>query len=133
MIAQERETIEHSLELAAQAFDDPTPDVFARMFEVNPEYESLFVMDTDGGVRGSMLQQAIECILDHVAGGHAAGSILSTQCMDHEGYGVPTDQFMVFFVAMRDVFREALGVRWTGATEQAWSGLLAELETKATG
>ena len=50
---------------------DPTADVYARLFAAHPELEALFLMDRDGGVRASMMQQALECIVDHT--GDAAG------------------------------------------------------------
>ena len=43
-----------TLERASERCADPAPLIYRRLFELRPEFRSLFVMDTDGGVRGSM-------------------------------------------------------------------------------
>ena len=58
--------ITHTLELAAERCEDPAPLIYERLFDMHPELEELFVMDTDGGVRGSMVESSIEYILDFV-------------------------------------------------------------------
>ena len=65
MIGADAELILATLEIVAERRGDPTPDVYARLFAVHPELEALFLMDRDGGVRASMMQQALECIVDH--------------------------------------------------------------------
>ena len=58
-----------SLQAVADRRGDAAGDVYARLFAASPELEALFVLDRDGGVRASMMQQALECILDHAEGG----------------------------------------------------------------
>ena len=53
-----------SLELLSERAGDVTDEVYARLFARYPELEAMFSMDTDGGVRGSMLMQAFDCLMD---------------------------------------------------------------------
>ena len=117
-----------SLELAAQRCDDPAPLIHARLFEMHPHLEALFVMDSDGGVRGSMVQSSIEYILDFVGENRTAKFLIPAARSDHEGYGVPDDTFDEFFVAMQDVFADLLGPDWTEGMAGAWEKLLARLK-----
>ena len=50
--------ITRTLEMVAERRGDPTADVYVRLFGRYPELERLFLMDRDGGVRASMMQQA---------------------------------------------------------------------------
>ena len=115
-----------TLEAVAERRGDPTPDVYRRLFEAHPHLKRLFVMDTNGDVRASMMQQGLECILDYVGERLVAPQIISAERARHDGYGVPQDQFDAFFVAMRDTFRDILGADWTPMMEREWAGLLAE-------
>ncbi|HOY76177.1 MAG TPA: hypothetical protein PLN33_00135 [Hyphomonadaceae bacterium] len=49
-----------TLELVAERHSDPTAAIYQRLFNAHPELEALFLMDRDGGVRASMVQQAFE-------------------------------------------------------------------------
>ncbi|HEY9219855.1 MAG TPA: globin [Phenylobacterium sp.] len=116
-----------SLERLAERDIDPGPDVYARMFAAHPETEPLFVRDVDGAVRGQMLQQAIECLLD-LAGSRSFGrNLMATEIINHEGVGVPPDVFPQFFVLLRDSVREALGPDWTGEMDASWQAMLVEV------
>jgi hemoglobin-like flavoprotein len=57
-----------SLGLLSERAGDVTGLVYTRLFAAYPELEDLFLMDTDGGVRGSMLSQAFECLMDLAEG-----------------------------------------------------------------
>lgn len=115
-----------TLEAVAGRRGDPTPDVYARLFATHPELERLFHMDRDGGVRASMMQQGLECILDYVGDRLVAPQIIASSRIHHDGYGVPADRFDSFFRAMRDAFRDIMGADWTPAMEREWAGLLGE-------
>lgn len=115
-----------SLEAVADRRGDPTPDVYARLFAAHPELEKLFLMDRDGGVRASMMQQAFECIVDYVGDRRVAPQIIASSRIHHDGYSVPADRFDAFFVAIRDALRDIMGSDWSPEMERAWSGLLAE-------
>ena len=115
-----------TLEAVAERRGDPAPDVYRRLFATYPDLERLVVMDRDGGVRGSMMQQGLECILDHVGERRFAPQIISAERARHDSYGVPDNRFDAFFVAMRDTFRDVMGADWSPAMEREWAGLLAE-------
>lgn len=115
-----------TLEAVAERRGDPAPDVYRRLFAVHPELERLFVMDSNGDVRASMMQQGLECILDFIGERLVAPQIIGAERQRHDGYGVPERQFDAFFVAMRDVFRDIMGADWTPAMEREWTDLLAE-------
>lgn len=112
------------LDIVAERRGDPTADVYARLFAVHPELEALFLMDHDGGVRASMMQQALECIVDHVGDRLVAPQIIAASRMHHDGYGVPPERFDAFLVAIRDTFREIVGGDWMPEADCAWDRML---------
>lgn len=114
------------LALVAERRGDPTGDVYARLFAAHPELEALFVMDRGGEVRASMMQQALECILDHAGDRLVAPQIIAASRMHHEGYGVPAGRFDAFFIALRNAFRDIAGADWTLEDEAAWGRMLGE-------
>ncbi len=116
-----------TLERAAQACADPAPPVYRRLFAMHPEFESMFSLDTDGGVRGSMLQTAFDCLIDLAGEGRAAPAILTSERMNHDGYGVPPETFEWFFGAIRDTVRDLNGQAWQDREESAWAVLLDRL------
>jgi hemoglobin-like flavoprotein len=113
-----------SLDIVAGRRGDPTADVYATLFSVHPELEALFVMDRDGGVRASMMQQALECIADLAGDRLVAPQIIAASRMHHEGYGVPAERFDAFLVAIRDTCRTIAGTTWTAETDRAWERML---------
>jgi len=118
-----------SLEIAGERCADPTPQVYARLFAAHPELEAEFHMDTDGGVRGGMLSQAFDVLLDLADGdGTFASAILMTERANHEGYGIPPETFFLFFATIRDWVRETLGQEWTAAMDADWSDAMARAE-----
>lgn len=120
-----------SLETAAQA-GDPAEAIYARLFSAHPELEAEFHMDLDGGVRGSMLSQAFDVLLDLAEGdGLFAAAILSTERANHYGYGVPPDMFFMFLGVIRDWVREALGEAWTAEMEEGWNHVLEKAQKVA--
>jgi hemoglobin-like flavoprotein len=118
--------IVRSLELAA-ARGDPAPLVYARLFAAYPDMERLFVRDTNGLVRGNMLAEAINGLLDFVDRDSYGGNLMRVEIVNHENLGVPRDVFPAFFTAMRDTFAEMLGSEWDGETDAAWRALLARI------
>ena len=115
-----------TLEAVEERRGDPTADVYARLFGAYPELERLFLMDRDGGVRASMMQQGLECILDYVGDRLVSPQIIGAERQRHDSYGVPDGRFDAFFGAMRDTFRDIMGADWTPAMEREWATLLAE-------
>ncbi len=116
-----------TLEEVGETCPDPTPLVYDRLFAQRPDLEVLFVMDKDGGVRGSMMQQCLECIIDQVGEKSFVEGILISERQRHESYGVEEDVFETFFPVIRDTFRDHLGARWTPEMDREWSKLVDEL------
>lgn len=116
-----------TLERVGELCQDPTPQVYEALFAMHPEFEDLFVLDRDGGVRGAMVQHALECIIDQVGQRRIAAAFLAAEKSHHEGYGVPPDIFGQFFIAMRNSFQTILGSEWTPEIDREWDGLLREL------
>lgn len=115
-----------TLELVADRHGDPAAAIYRRLFAMHPELETLFVMDRDGGVRASMVQQGFECIIDYVGPRLVARQIIASSRIHHDGYGVPAERFDDFFVAMRDTFRGMLGDDWSPGMDEAWAEMLRE-------
>ncbi|MFT5776858.1 globin [Hyphomonas sp.] len=114
-----------SLEALAEREGDPAPAIYARLFADHPDLEPLFLMDTDGGVRGSMLRQSFDCLIDMAEGGIMAPVILGAERVNHGTYGVPDNLFDAFFNTIRDCVKAAMRSDWTAETDAAWSRLLA--------
>lgn len=125
--AIDAEAIMASLEGVAEKCGDPTPLVYQRLFAANPEMEALFIMDKDGMVRGNMLSQALDGIMDFVDTCAYAKNLIRTEIVNHEGVGVPPTVFATFFATIRDTFREILGDDWTAEMETSWNALLEAL------
>ncbi|MGB3810685.1 MAG: globin [Parvibaculum sp.] len=121
------ELIAHSLDLVAERCEDPTPLVYARLFKTNPEMEALFVLDTHGHVRGHMLSEAIEGIIDFVGARSYSDNMIRSEIVNHEGLGVPPEVFSTFFTTIMETFRDILGDEWTAEMDAAWRQVLAAL------
>ncbi|MEO0722079.1 MAG: globin [Pseudomonadota bacterium] len=117
-----------SLELLAERVGDPAPAIYTALFERFPETRDLFVMDTDGGVRGAMLQNAIECLMDLFGDGMRAEVQIRAEHSNHDGYGVAPDVFPVFFQLIRDAAMAAAGDNWTQAMETDWRSALDRID-----
>lgn len=124
----DRSLIAWSLETAAERGGDPTPRVYDRLFAQSPEMEELFIMDKQGSVRGNMLANVFEVLLD-LAGPRTYGhNMVRAEIVNHENLGVPPQVFATFFGTVRDTIADMLGEDWTPATAEAWAEVLAELD-----
>lgn len=117
--------VPRSLELLGERGLDPTPDVYARMFARWPETERLFARDHDGSVRGHMLFEVIEAVLDLAGDGQYARGLIAAERVHHtDDLQVSDAQYEGLFAILRDVVRDRLGDGWTGEMESGWAGLL---------
>lgn len=116
-----------TLERASERCADPAPLIYRRLFELRPEFRSLFVMDTDGGVRGSMVQTCLEALLGVAEGAGTQRVIISAARFSHGGYGVEEHEFDLMFASIRDVFRDLLGPGWSAREDEAWANLLNKI------
>lgn len=119
--------INDSLEQLAEQVGDPADRIYARLFELLPQTQALFIRDTAGIVRHEMLARAFETILDLVDEGRVAKGLLLSEYVNHQQIGVPTGAFEVFFDALVQVLREVLAQQWTPVHEQAWASVLADI------
>jgi hemoglobin-like flavoprotein len=122
------ELIVESFELAASRCDDLTPLVYDRLFAVKPETRSLFRADPKNLIKGSMLELALEAVLDFAGEKKASHRLIFCEVQSHDAYGTQPEIFTVFFVVMRDVVRDLLGADWTAGIEAAWDVTLKGLD-----
>ncbi|HVK81393.1 MAG TPA: globin [Verrucomicrobiae bacterium] len=125
--AEDSARITQSLEIAAERGGDLTAAVYARLFRDGPDLEPLFVMDTDGAVRGEMLSRVFDAILDFIGDRAYAHNLIHAEATTHDGYNVPRETFALFFTTVADTVREACGEDWNADTETAWRRMLEEL------
>src|SRR5439155_16795406 len=79
-------------------------------------------------VKGSMLQLALDAILDFAGERKASLRMIFCEVQSHEAYGTPPELLGVFFAVIADCLRELLAGDWTPAMETAWTRLLADLD-----
>jgi hemoglobin-like flavoprotein len=120
--------IEQSLELAAERCADLTPLVYARLFCEQPQMEALFWRDKNGAIRGEMLARVFEAILDFIGERLYAHHLIQCEVVTHAGYDVPPDVFQTFFPVVAATLREVLADDWTPQIDEAWRGLLGDLD-----
>ncbi|MEL6827870.1 MAG: globin [Pseudomonadota bacterium] len=112
-----------SLEAVAARCEDVVPPVYAALFSRFPEFEELFVLDTDQGARGHMLNEAMSMAEGLLKDDPVAVSFVSAERMNHEGYGITDDVFEGFFQVMADVFRQLAGDAWSQDMSAAWDAV----------
>jgi hemoglobin-like flavoprotein len=120
--------IEQSLEWVVERVGDPAALIYRRLFEQAPELEELFVRDTDGSVRGEMLQRAFETLLDLADQGHYGKGLIASEWVNHQNLGVPPEQFELFFKVIVDTVRAVLGEQWSVEIDAAWHALTERID-----
>jgi hemoglobin-like flavoprotein len=115
-----------SLEQVADRVGDPTPLVYDRLFAAQPEMRALFTLDSDNSVKGNMLAQLIDAMIDLAGEGHYARGLIQTEVVNHNNLGVPPEVFVTFVDTVVATFREALGADWTADYDRAWGELARE-------
>lgn len=126
------ELIVRSIELAAERCDDLTPRVFARLFALCPEMQAMFRKEAKDLVKGEMLAQTLQVILDFTGERRYGAHMIQCEVQSHHAYGVPPETFDVFFGVVRDTIRDLLGPDWSQEMARAWEDLLDELGCYAT-
>lgn len=116
-----------SLERLAEVHGDPTATVYERLFSEQPELEALFVLDTRGQVRGAMLANVFDALLD-ISGERRHGlNLILAERTNHDGMGVSDALFARFFEIVFETVRDLLGDDWTTDMEDAWRAVLTEI------
>ncbi len=117
------EAFEQSLEIVAAHCDDPAPLVYAQIFERYPQMQALFVLDTDQGARGHMLNEALNCAQDLLGSDTFATSFIAAERQNHAGYAISDDIFEAFYTVMHSVFRDLSNGDWTAKMDAAWQAV----------
>jgi hemoglobin-like flavoprotein len=120
--------IHHSFELAAKRCRDLTPVVYRRLFEKQPETESMSRREAYDLVKGSMLALTIDAMLDFAGERTGHFRMIACEVSSHDAYGTPRELFGTFFGVIADTVREVLGAHWTPEIAEAWRTLLAEID-----
>ncbi len=118
-----------SLEAVAQRCEDVVPPVYAELFERYPQFEKLFVLDTDMGARGHMLNEALVMAEGLLSDDPVAVSFISAERMNHEGYGIGDEVFEGFFIVMASVFKRLAGDAWSDDMSAAWVAVTKNVAT----
>ena len=113
-----------SLETVADKCEDVVPPVYAALFERFPEMEDLFVLDTDDGAKGHMLNEALTQAEGLLNGDAIAPNFLAAERLNHVGYGIDEAMFTAFFEVLREVFAHLAGADWTQAMSSAWDQVI---------
>ena len=119
--------IEHSLTLYADQYGDPYTAIYARLYAMDSDYEGMFLLDTDEGVRRNMMRTTLEIISTYLDDPSAAANRVVGAQMSHVTYGVE-DAFHVFFELTRDVIAQSLRDDFTPAHAKAWDGMLRDFK-----
>jgi len=127
-VATGTDPITQSLALAAERCDDLMPLVYDRLFRVRPETRALFRTEGSTLVKGSMLELALDAILDFAGERKAAHRMIFCEVQSHAAYGTSPELFNVFFEVIADTLRDLLGDAWTAEIDAAWRRLLVELD-----
>jgi hemoglobin-like flavoprotein len=127
LVTAEPSPLAWSLERLAELRGDPTAAVYERLFAERPDLEALFVLDRQGQVRGAMLANVFEALMDIAVERRHGLNLILAERTNHEGLGVSPAMFMRFFEIVLETTRDALGAEWTPRIEAAWRSALAEI------
>jgi len=97
--------IEASLTHYAARHGDPYEAAFQKLYAANPDYEALFFLDTDEGLRRNMMRTTLEIIATYIDDPYAATNLVIGARLVHLTYEI-TDDFDLFFQITRDVMAE---------------------------
>jgi hemoglobin-like flavoprotein len=117
-----------SLELAAARCPDLTAPVYERLFRTHPETRGMFRAEARDLVKGSMLQTALEALLDFVGAREGSYRMIACEVLNHDGYGTPPELFRAFFAVIAATLKDIVGDAWTPAIDAAWRATLDELD-----
>ena len=122
--------VTRTLERVAALHGDPVDLVYAELFRRHPETEALFLLDRDGAVRGNMLANVIDVLLDWEADQRYGRNLLRAELQNHGNLGVEPELFLGFFAVLETVVARVLGPEWTQADAAAWRELIASVRAE---
>ena len=119
--------IEQTLAHYAEHHGDPYDAAFQKLYAADPNYQALFFLDTDEGLRRNMMRTTLEIITTYIDNAYAAENLVIAARLIHLNYEV-TDDFDLFFQITRDVIAEGCVDIWTNAHSKAWIAMLKDFE-----
>ena len=106
---------------------DPYEAAFQKLYADNPDYEGLFFLDTDEGLRRNMMKTTLEIMTTYCDNAYAAINQVTGARLVHLTYEI-NDDFDLFFQITRDVIAEGCADIWSDAHAKAWNAMLADFE-----
>ena len=111
----------------AEQHGDPYDAAYAKLYAAHDDYEGLFLLDSDEGLRRNMMRTTLEIIAAYADDKQAAANRVTGARMSHIPYGIE-DDFGLFFEITRDVIATGCKAIWTDAHAAAWAAMLADFE-----
>ena len=119
--------IEETLAHYAEHHGDPYDVVFEKLYAAREDYEGLFILDTDEGLRRNMMRTTLEMMATYIDDAYAAENLVIGARLVHLTYEI-TDDFDLFFQITRDVIAEGCADIWTPNHTTAWNDMLKDFE-----
>ena len=122
-----KQLIEQSLTHYAEQHGDPYEAAFQKLYAANADYEALFFLDTDEGLRRNMMRTTLEIIATYIDDAYAAENLVTGARLVHLTYEI-NDDFDLFFQITRDLIAEGCADVWTDSHASAWNTMLKDFE-----
>ena len=119
--------IEQTLAHYAEHHGDPYEAAFQKLYAADPNYQALFFVDTDEGLRRNMMQTTLEIIATYCDDKRMAENLIIGTRLVHLTYEIG-DDFDLFFQITRDVIAEGCADIWTQDHAAAWNAMLKDFE-----
>lgn len=114
-----------TLERCGERAGDISPAVYKTFFDATPEAYGLMA-HSDEGMKGRMLAQTIELLLDEDAG--STNNYLRWEVTNHvSAYAVHLEMYPAFLSALRNTVADTLGDQWGEAEAKAWDARINSL------
>ena len=111
----------HDLQRAGEVF-------YAKLFEIDPATESLFVTDVDR--QASKLMSTLGLVVSQLQNWQALEQMVDDLAMRHLAYGVRAEQYVVVGQALHAMFDELLDRDYCPRTRSAWDHAYRALSDK---
>jgi hypothetical protein len=122
-----KQLIEQSLTHYAEQHGDPYEAAFQKLYAANADYEALFFLDTDEGLRRNMMRTTLEIIATYIDDAYAAENLVTGARLVHLTYEIK-DDFDLFFQITCDVIAAGCAAIWSNAHAAAWDAMLKDFE-----
>ncbi len=113
--------VSHDLQRAGDVF-------YAKLFEIDPSAEALFVADIDK--QAGKLMSTLGLVVSQLQNWQAMEPILEDLAMRHLAYGVKAEQYVAVGQALHAMFDELLDREYCPRTRSAWDHAYRALSDK---